>query len=389
MQVTAIIAAAGDGRRVASGVPKQFIEIGGVSLLQRSVNAFCGVDRVTDIVVVTRRDSVDTVSRMITAPGRGATVVAGGATRQESVAAAFDRVSSGTEYVMVHDAARPFVTPALIERTLDAAIESGAAIAALPARDTVKQSISEAGRSFVAGTLPREEIYLAQTPQAFRHGILAAAVALGRSGAAATDESGLAELAGSRIRLVEGDALNFKVTTEADLAMSRALALAQNPAGVMRAGTGYDLHRLVEGRPLLLAGVRIPGDRGALGHSDADIVCHVVTDAVLGAAAAGDIGRHYPDTDARWKDASSVELLVQSVTHVRSLGFEVVNVDVTVILEHPKISPHVPEIQRALSAALGIDAARVSVKGKTNEGVDAVGRGEAIAAHAVALLRVV
>jgi 2-C-methyl-D-erythritol 4-phosphate cytidylyltransferase/2-C-methyl-D-erythritol 2,4-cyclodiphosphate synthase len=289
---------------------------------------------------------------------------------------------------MVHDAARPFVTPALIERTLDAAIESGAAVAALAARDTVKQAVADGGRHFIARTLPRQEIYLAQTPQAFRRDILASAVALGRSGAAATDESALAELAGSRIRLVEGDALNFKVTTEGDLAMSRALAGAEG-AAVMRAGTGYDLHRLVEGRPLLLAGVRIPGDRGALGHSDADIVCHVVTDAILGAAGAGDIGRHYPDTDAQWKDASSIHLLSQSVRHVRSVGFEIVNVDVTVILERPKIAPHVPEIERGLAAALGIDAARVSVKGKTNEGVDAVGRGEAIAAHAVALLRVV
>jgi 2-C-methyl-D-erythritol 4-phosphate cytidylyltransferase/2-C-methyl-D-erythritol 2,4-cyclodiphosphate synthase len=388
MQVTAIIAAAGDGRRVASGVPKQFIEIGGVSLLQRSLNAFCRVDRVTQVVVVTRADAVDAVSRKISAPGRAVAVVPGGATRQESVAAAFDRVAPGAAYVMVHDAARPFVTPALIERTLDAAIESGAAIAALPARDTVKQAIADDGRHFIAQTLPREEIYLAQTPQAFRRDILASAVALGRSGAAATDESALAELAGTRIRLVEGDALNFKVTTEGDLAMSRALAGTQD-AAVMRAGTGYDLHRLVEGRPLLLAGVRIPGDRGALGHSDADIVCHVVTDAILGAAGAGDIGRHYPDTDAQWKDASSINLLSRSVRHVRAAGFEIVNVDVTVILERPKIAPHVPEIERGLAAALGIDAGRVSVKGKTNEGVDAVGRGEAIAAHAVALLRAV
>ena len=224
MQVTAIIAAAGDGRRVASEVPKQFIEIGGVSLLQRSLNAFCRVDRVTQIVVVTRPDAVDAVAGKISTRGRATSVVPGGATRQESVAAAFDRVAAGAAYVMVHDAARPFVTPALIERTLDAAIESGAAIAALPARDTVKQAVADGGRRFIAQTLPREEIYLAQTPQAFRRDILASAVALGRSGAAATDESALAELAGSRIRLVEGDPLNFKVTTESDLVMSRALA---------------------------------------------------------------------------------------------------------------------------------------------------------------------
>jgi 2-C-methyl-D-erythritol 4-phosphate cytidylyltransferase / 2-C-methyl-D-erythritol 2,4-cyclodiphosphate synthase len=385
MQVTAIIAAAGDGRRMAAGVPKQFIEIGGLSLLQHSINAFCRVARITDIIVVTRADAVEDVVRTISTGGRAAAVVAGGATRQESVAAAFDRVAPDSAYVLVHDAARPFVTPDLIERTLDAAIESGAAIAALPARDTVKQAVASGGRSFVARTIPREEVYLAQTPQAFRRDILAAAVELGRRGTAGTDEAALAELAGSSIRLVDGDARNFKVTTASDLELSRGL-LPGTAVGQARAGTGYDLHRLVAGRPLLLAGVRIPSASGALGHSDADVVCHAVTDAVLGAAGAGDIGRHYPDTDPEWKDASSIRLLAECVRKVRTLGFEVINVDVTVILERPKIAPHVPEIQAALAVALGIDAGRVSVKGKTNEGVDAVGRGEAIAAHAVALL---
>jgi 2-C-methyl-D-erythritol 4-phosphate cytidylyltransferase/2-C-methyl-D-erythritol 2,4-cyclodiphosphate synthase len=389
MQVTAIIAAAGDGRRMASGVPKQFMEIGGVSLLQRSVSAFCHVPRITDIIVVTRADAVEEVRRTLATAGRATEVVAGGATRQESVAAAFDHVAPGSEYVMVHDAARPFVTRSLIDRTLDAAIESGAAIAALPARDTVKQAASVEGRAFIARTIPREEIYLAQTPQAFRREILASAVRLGRDGAIGTDESALAELAGNRIRLVDGDPLNFKVTTDSDIELSRGLAGGADVAGRMRAGTGYDLHRLVEGRPLLLGGVLIPSDLGALGHSDADVVCHVVTDAVLGAAGAGDIGRHYPDTSPEWKDASSIALLRQSVRHVRSLGFDVVNVDVSVILERPKIAKYVPEIQEALAAALGVDVARVSVKGKTNEGLDAVGRGEAIAAHAVALLRAI
>lgn len=388
MQVTAIIAAAGHGRRLASGVPKQFLEIGGVSLLQRSVAAFCAVPRVTSIVVVTREDAVEEIARTLATGGRPAIVVAGGDTRQASVAAAFDRVPAETDYVMVHDAARPFVSAALIERTLDAAIESGAAIAALGARDTVKLAADSGGRAFVARTIPREQVYLAQTPQAFRRDVLAEAVRLGRSGATGTDESALAELGGTRIRLVEGDALNFKVTTDSDLTLSRALAGGDQLADRLRAGTGYDLHKLVAGRPLLLGGVRIAAAVGALGHSDADVVCHAVTDAVLGAAGAGDIGRHFPDTDAAWKDAASLPLLERMVRHVEGLGLVVVNVDVTVILERPKIARYVPEIQTSLAGALGIDAARVSVKGKTNEGLDAIGRGEAIAAHAVALLRV-
>jgi 2-C-methyl-D-erythritol 4-phosphate cytidylyltransferase/2-C-methyl-D-erythritol 2,4-cyclodiphosphate synthase len=388
MHVTAIIAAAGEGRRMSSGVPKQFMEIGGVSLLQRSLDAFCRVPRVTDFVVVTRVDAVDGVRQSVNAGGKHIAVVAGGATRQESVAAAFDRVPAAAEYVLVHDAARPFVTPDVIERTLDAAIESGAAIAALAARDTVKAAESSAGLRFVARTIPRDEVYLAQTPQAFRRDILAAAVLLGRQGGVGTDESELAELAGLKVRLVDGNSWNLKVTTESDLALSRGI-LGQVSSSTTRVGTGYDLHRLVEGRPLLLGGVQIPSDRGALGHSDADVVCHAVTDAVLGAAGAGDIGRHFPDTDPTWKDASSIELLRASVERVRALGFVVENVDVSVVLERPKIASHVPEIQARLAEALGLDAARVSVKGKTNEGLDAVGRGEAIAAHAVALLRTV
>jgi 2-C-methyl-D-erythritol 2,4-cyclodiphosphate synthase len=154
-----------------------------------------------------------------------------------------------------------------------------------------------------------------------------------------------------------------------------------------RVGVGYDLHRLVEGRPLVLGGVTVPAERGALGHSDADVICHAVTDAILGAARAGDIGQHYPDTDPRWKGASSIVLLTEVVALVRARGLTVENVDVVVILERPKIGPHREAIQASVAAAIGIDASRISVKGKTNEGVDAVGRGEAIAAHAVTLLR--
>ena len=218
-----------------------------------------------------------------------------------------------------------------------------------------------------------------------------------REGVDATDEAALVELAGLPVRLVDGDASNIKITTPEDMIMGEAIAAEHaaartshpGPARTGRAGTGYDLHRLVPGRPLILGGVTIPSDRGALGHSDADVVCHAVTDAILGAAALGDIGGHFPDTDARWKDASSIELLRRVVQLVAEQGLMVGNVDVTVILETPKIRGQVDAMRASVAAALGIDQARVSIKGKTNEGVDAVGRGEAIAAHAIALLRAI
>jgi 2-C-methyl-D-erythritol 4-phosphate cytidylyltransferase/2-C-methyl-D-erythritol 2,4-cyclodiphosphate synthase len=387
MHVTAIIAAAGEGRRLGAALPKQLLDIGGRSILERSVAAFAGHARIDDVIVVLPASLAASPPAWMNAERgpAGVQIVAGGARRQDSVANAFDRVLPDSDVVLVHDAARPFVSRELISRAIDAASEHGAAIVALAVRDTVKRVEVSASGPVIAGTIPRESIYLAQTPQAFRRDVLRAAVALGRSGVEATDEAMLAEQAGHRVHIVEGDPANVKITTTDDLEAARQRT---GSAGGGRIGTGYDLHRLVEGRPLIIGGVTIPSSTGAIGHSDADVVCHAVIDAVLGAACAGNVGQHYPDTDPRWKGASSIAMLRDVLGHVTGRGLAVENVDVTVVLERPKIAPFVPEIRARLAAALGVDIERVSVKGKTNEGVDAVGRGEAIAAHSVALLRV-
>ena len=383
MHVTAIIAAGGSGRRIGASVPKQLLDVGGRTLLERSVDAFRSHPAVDEVIVAVPLDMLAAPPSWLDA-ARDVRLVAGGERRQDSVANAFAAVSEAVDIVLVHDAARPFVTSDVISRAIEGAVAHGAAIAALPVSDTVKRvAIDEAksGGSVIVETLPREEIFLAQTPQAFRREVLQSAIAAGRS-TEATDEAMLAERAGYRVHVVIGDPGNGKVTTAADLAGARARV---EPAGG-RVGVGYDLHRLIEGRPLVLGGVTVPSERGALGHSDADVICHAVTDAILGAARAGDIGQHYPDTDPRWKGASSIAILEEVAGLVRGLGLAVANVDVVVILERPKIGPYRDEIQSRLANALGIEASRVSVKGKTNEGVDAVGRGEAIAAHAVALL---
>jgi 2-C-methyl-D-erythritol 4-phosphate cytidylyltransferase/2-C-methyl-D-erythritol 2,4-cyclodiphosphate synthase len=284
---------------------------------------------------------------------------------------------------VIHDAARPFVSSDLIRRTVDAAAVHGAAIAAVEVSDTVKRVREAGGERVISETIPRETIFLAQTPQGFRRDVLAAAVALGQSGVEATDEAALAERAGYTVHVVAGEPGNVKITTADDLDAARRRAL---PVRTGRVGAGYDLHRLVAGRDLVLGGVIVPSERGALGHSDADVVCHAATDAVLGAASLGDIGLHFPDSDARWKDARSLEMLRHAVELAAGSGFEVGNLDITVVLESPKLRGHIDRIRAALATVLGVDADRVSVKAKTNEGVDAVGRGEAIAAHAVALL---
>ena len=387
VRVTAIVAAGGSGRRAGGAVPKQLRSIGGRTLLEHALAPFDRSARVGEIVVVLPAELAADPPSGLGAIETPLHVVAGGARRQDSVAAGLDAVPDGTAVVLVHDAARPFCTPALISRTIDAAAEAGAAVPAVRATDTVKKSAGANGPPMVDETLPRERIYLAQTPQGFRIDVLRDAVRLGRSGIEATDEALLAERAGHPVRLVEGDPENVKITTPTDLERAAGrLARARGPSGAARVGIGYDSHRTAAGRPLVLGGVHVPHDRGLEGHSDADAVCHAVTDAILGGAAAGDIGRHFPNTDPAWKDASSLDLLRTAAAVVREHGFAVGNVDVVVVAERPKLAPYAAAMGERVAAALGIDAAAVSIKAKTAEGLDAVGRGEAIAAHAVAML---
>jgi 2-C-methyl-D-erythritol 4-phosphate cytidylyltransferase / 2-C-methyl-D-erythritol 2,4-cyclodiphosphate synthase len=385
MHVTAIIAAGGAGRRLGAAVPKQLLELGGRTILERSIDAFTSHPRIDDVIVVLPAELLASPPAWFHGRSEFRTL-AGGARRQDSVANGFDAAALHTDVVLVHDAARPFVAAELISRSIDAAIEHGAAVVAQPVRDTVKRVVAGEAGARVVETLPRESIFLAQTPQAFRRDVLRDAVALGRSGVDATDEAALAEQAGHAVHIVEGTAENVKITTADDLERARRHSFRGAAARPARVGTGYDLHRLVENRRLVLGGVVVPAERGALGHSDADVICHAATDAVLGGACLGDIGRHFPDTDPQWKDASSIDLLRRAAELVVQAGYTVVNLDVVVILERPKIAPFLFDIRERLAAALGVETDRVSVKGKSNEGVDAVGRGEAVAAHAVALL---
>jgi 2-C-methyl-D-erythritol 4-phosphate cytidylyltransferase / 2-C-methyl-D-erythritol 2,4-cyclodiphosphate synthase len=377
--VSAIIAAGGRGLRFGGASPKQLLTLGGRPILARSVDAFVACDVISEIVVALPPDLAAAPPSYLEQRGKPVTIVAGGHERRASVANAFARVSEQADVVVIHDAARPLVSDDLIRRTVTAASEAGAAIAALRAHDTVKQTNADGA---ITATLPRERIYLAQTPQAFRVPVLRDALRLEGE---ATDEAMLAERAGHTVRVVEGDPRNFKITTADDLTMAEHLtAGTRTPA--LRIGNGYDLHRLVAGRPLILGGVRIPFEKGLEAHSDGDAICHAVTDAVLGAAGAGDIGRHFPDTDPAWKNADSIELLRRASGIVHDAGYAIVNVDVVVIAQKPKLSPHVEAICGNVAGALGCDASQVSVKGKTNEGVDSMGAGESIAVHAVALV---
>lgn len=383
--VSAILAAGGLGTRLGAGQPKQFLEIDGRSILELSLAALATHPDVAEVVVALPVAHLNPAPACLAASWPApVTAVAGGARRQDSVARAFAAVRADADVVLVHDAARPFVSAGLVSRMIAAALASGAAIPAVPVTDTVKRGTGHNGRTWVSATLPRAEVFLAQTPQAFRRDVLTRALAT-VDAHDVTDEAGLVERGGGQVELVPGDVANIKITTPADLAAARGSS-RDDGGQAMRIGSGYDLHRLVPDRALILGGVRIPYELGLDGHSDADIICHAVTDAILGAGALGDIGRLFPDTEAAWKDADSLALLRQAVTVVHGAGFRVGNVDVTVIAERPKLLPHLAAIRANLASALQVGVAAVSVKGKTNERVDSMGRGESMACHAVALL---
>jgi 2-C-methyl-D-erythritol 4-phosphate cytidylyltransferase/2-C-methyl-D-erythritol 2,4-cyclodiphosphate synthase len=396
MYVSALIAAGGRGVRLGGDRPKQFLAIGGRSILEMSAGALAASDRIDEIVIALPGDHLDEVAAAWPAMPTPVSFVAGGARRQDSVANAFARAAGRADVILIHDAARPFLTADLIARAIDGALAHGAAIAAIAVRDTVKQAgdPDRDGSRPIRATIPRDTVFLAQTPQAFRRDVLARALEAGKA-IDATDEAMLVERLGLPVHVIDGDPRNMKITTPDDFAAAQAVALQTSSARLegdgfshrqIRIGNGYDLHVLVPGRPLILAGVTVPFDRGLDGHSDADIVCHAVTDAILGAAGIGDIGRLFPDTDPQWKGADSIKLLEGAAARVHEAGYRVSNVDVTVIAQRPKLLPYLEAMRANLAAALAVDVAAISVKGKTNEGVDSMGRGESMAAHAVALI---
>ena len=391
MFVSAILAAAGRGTRLGAAIPKQMLPLGERTILQRSFDIVESHDQIDEVVIALPPELANTPPPFLISSRKPVRIVDGGLRRQDSVAKAFAEVSKSAGLIVIHDAARPFATGDLFTRVIEAAAKGGAAIAAIEALDTVKEATAAPGLRIVARTIARGSVYLAQTPQAFTRAVLEDAIERGRRSLdAATDEASLAEDAGHSVRLVDGESTNIKITTEQDLTVSKALIGISDSAtastGVARVGTGYDLHRLEPGRLLVIGGVTIPHDTGLAGHSDADVLCHAITDAILGAAAAGDIGQHFPDSDPAWKGANSIDLLKAATAIVRDAGYAIANVDAVIVAERPKLAPHIAAMRANLARAMGIGSGAVSVKGKTNENVDALGRNEAIAVHAVALL---
>jgi len=367
------------------------VSLAGRPLASYALAALRACPGVDEIILIVAPEDVDRARRSLLRPGvpQSERVVAGGDTRQASVRAGLAEVSAAFDLVLVHDAARPFLKPRLVHDCLQAASAHGAAVAALPATDTVKEATPG---GVVRATLDRSRLWLVQTPQAFRLPLLVEAhEAALREGLGGTDDASLVEQFGHPVHIVPGDPDNIKITRPEDVRRSEQI-LSQGRDSVSRdtatrSGIGYDAHTFAEDRPLILAGVRLRSRRGLLGHSDADVVCHAVCDALLGAIAAGDIGQHFPDSDPQYAGISSLSLLTRVAHIVRESGWEIGNVDAIVIAEEPRMAPHISDMRRALAEAMATQIENVNLKAKTTEGMGFTGRSEGIASHAVAVLR--
>jgi 2-C-methyl-D-erythritol 4-phosphate cytidylyltransferase/2-C-methyl-D-erythritol 2,4-cyclodiphosphate synthase len=377
--VAALIVAAGKGLRAGGGTPKQYRPLGGRPLLAHSIGAFARHPRVGRIQVVINpedRPLYDAAVGGLSLPEP----VAGGAARQDSVRHGLLALKEAApDLVLVHDAARPFVSHDVITRVLDALGQHDGAIPALPISDTLKRGQD----GLVVETIARDALFGAQTPQGFRYAAICDAH-LATAGRALTDDAAVAEAAGLSVALVEGAPDNVKLTSAEDfLRAERMLAQASS----MRIGHGFDVHRFVPGDHVWLCGVRVPHERGLEGHSDADAGLHAITDALLGAIGAGDIGAHFPPSDEKWRSASSDIFLRHAAELVRAKGGTIENVDVTLICERPKVAPHRHAMIERIAAVLEIAPSRVSVKATTSERLGFTGRGEGLAAEAVACVR--
>lgn len=374
----ALIVAAGRGRRFGGDLPKQYRMLGGRPVLRHSLAVLAAHPGIRTIRAVIHPD--DRPLYDVAAEGLPlAEPVAGGETRQESVLRGLESLADeAPDHVLIHDGARPFLTLSLIDDLLAALEEHPGAIAALPVADTLKRG----AEGLVADTVPRDGLWRAQTPQGFHFDAILSAHRRA-AGRALTDDAAVAEAAGMAVALVPGSEENVKITTAEDLA--RAQRLFEGP-GMPRIGSGFDVHRLVPGDGVTLCGVRIAADVSLEGHSDADVGLHALTDALLGAIGAGDIGQHFPPSEERWRGVASERFVRHAGALVAGLGGRVGNVDLTLICQRPRLAPHRRAMAARVAALLEVPAERVSIKATTTEGLGFTGRGEGIAAQASVLL---
>lgn len=381
-----ILLAGGSGTRMGAGRNKVLMSLGQESVLSRAARAFAGL--ADGMVVVARQGDEAAIQAELSAsqafPGP-MTIVIGGDTRQASVWNGLQALPPEATHVLIHDGARCLVDEGTIRRAMETAERCGSGIAAVPAVDTIKQV--DAGW-LVTSTPNRASLRAVQTPQAFRVELIRQAhIAAQQEGFLGTDDASLLEHMGLPVQLTEGNRRNIKLTTPEDMAMAQAMLNDAPAFPALRIGQGYDVHRLVEGRALVLCGVTVPHTLGLLGHSDADVALHALMDAMLGAAALGDIGKHFPDTDQRYKGISSMKLLAHVTALLQEHHLRVANADVTIVAQRPKLLPYIPQMRENIANALQLPLERVNVKATTTERLAFEGREEGISAQAVCLLQ--
>ena len=375
MVVTALIVAAGSGSRMGGDLPKQYRRLGRQSVLAHAVDALAGHPRIDMVRVVIGIGQEDLAREALAGRDVGPPIQ-GGATRSDSVAAGLAALEDGV--VLIHDAARPFCPPEVVDRLLDALQKGDGAVPVLAVADTLAKGLDR-----IDSMVDRSRMLRIQTPQAFHVEDLR--YALDEAGKrSATDESSVMMAAGLKVLTVEGDPMLEKLTTQSDWDRSEALLNARK---ISRTATGFDVHAFAGPGPVRLGGIDIPHDRGLSGHSDADVVLHAITDALLGAAGLGDIGSHFPPSDPQWKGADSSHFLGHAAALVRDEGGIIDFVDCTVIAELPKVGPHRDAMRSRIADILGIRMEQVSIKATTTEGLGFTGRGEGIAAQAAASIR--
>ena len=375
----AVIVAAGNATRM-QGIDKMLTGLAGVPVVLRSARALAACEEIDSLVIVTREDLMQQIAALCADLKKLKAVVPGGASRTESVLAGLNALPPEAELAAIHDGARPLVTAQVVRAAVQTAAEYGAAAPAVPVHDTIKQA--ENGE--VTATPDRSRLFAVQTPQVFDAAMLKNALhrALDAD-LSLTDDCSAAEAMGVTVHLTPGSEENLKITTPVDLALAEAILKRRK---TMRIGHGYDVHRLTDGRKLILGGEEIPFERGLDGHSDADVLVHAVMDALLGAAALRDIGVLFPDNDPAYKGISSMLLLEKVMEHLRAEGYMVGNVDVTVLAQRPKLKNYIPSMRENLARTMDIDLGCVSIKATTEEGLGFTGSGEGIACHAVCLL---
>lgn len=369
---SAIVVAAGKGLRAGQTLPKQFAMWRGKPVLRHSVETLAAAG--AGEIVIAIPEGAETFAREALAGIEGVAFVTGAETRQGSVANALDRISpAASDKVLIHDAARPIIPPQVIDRLLDALAATPGAIPVLPVVD----SLAYHREGLMADAAQREELRRVQTPQAFRLKVIHAAHRAWTGAKDAGDDAQVLRAAGGEVSMVEGDEALKKLTFAEDFASSHP---------VVRTGLGFDVHRLAAGEELWLGGIRIEHDKGLSGHSDADVALHAVVDAILGAIGEGDIGTHFPPSDPRWRGASSDRFLSHAAELAAKAGYEIGNIDLTIICEEPRIGPHRPAMRSRIAELLEVDNEQISVKATTTERLGLTGRGEGIAAQAIATL---